>query len=142
MNNDQKPHQPKLHYDDLDDAIYDLVQALGGFKRVGPRMWPGLPQEDAAQRLRHCLNKSRREKLDHHETMRLLGWGREIEFHGAKHFVDDATGYNRSAPRDPKDDKLKAIAAVEAAALALASATEALNRATAAAESPGLRAVK
>ena len=141
MNNDQKPHQPKLHYDDLDDALYDLVQALGGFKKVGPRLWSNIPQEDAAQRLRHCLNKSRREKLDHHETLKLFSWGRESEFHGAKHFFDDQAGYNRSVPRDPKDDKLKAIAAVEAAASALASATEALNRATAA-EATGLRVVR
>lgn len=140
MNNEnQQPHQPKLHYDDLDDALGDLVQALGGFKRVGPKLWPNLPQDDAAQRLRHCLNKSRREKLDHHETVRLISMGREIDFHGAKHFVDEATGYQRSAPRDPREEKNAAVVAVQ-------SATDALNRALAllerAAAEPVLRAVK
>lgn len=122
-------HQPKLHYDDLDDALHDLVQALGGFKKVGPRLWASMPADDAAQRLRHCLNKSRREKLDHHETMQLLAWAREIEFHGAKHFVDDRTGYDRSNPRDPKDERLRAIAAVESAAAELRRASEQLERA-------------
>ena len=134
------PHQPKLHYDDLDDALSDLVQALGGFKKVGPRLWPGLPQDDAAQRLRHCLNKSRREKLDHHETVP-AGWAVRLEFHGAKHFVDDATGYERSTPVNPKDQELKAVAAVQAAADALKAATAALERSHQAIQA-GLRAVK
>lgn len=125
----EQPHQPKLHYDDLDDALYDLVQVLGGYKKVGPRLWPALPQDDAAARLRHCLNKSRREKLDPHETLTLLRWARELDFHGVKHFVDDQTGYTRSAPRDPKDEQIKAIAAVESAAVELRRATEALERA-------------
>lgn len=142
MINEQQPHQPKLHYDDLDDALSDLVQALGGFKKVGPRLWQGLPQEDAAQRLRHCLNKSRREKLDHHETMRLLRWAREIQFHGAKHFLDDQTGYSRSAPIDPKDEKLKAIEAVESAAAALQRATDALERVRAAEAATPFRVIK
>lgn len=128
MHKEEQPYQPKLHYDDLDDAFWDLVQALGGFKRIGPRLWPSLPQDDAAQRLRHCLNKSRREKLDHHEAVSLLAWGRELDFHGAKHFIDDVTGYERSAPVSPKDQELKAIAAVEQAAGALRAATEALER--------------
>lgn len=129
MTNEQLPHQPKLHYDDLDDALYDLVQMLGGYKKVGPKLWPGLPADDAAGRLRHCLNKSRREKLDPHETMTLLRWWREIDFHGAKYFIDDQVGYTRSAPRDPKDEQLKAIVAVENAAAELRRATEALERA-------------
>lgn len=136
------PHQPKLHYDDLDDALSDLVQALGGFKKVGPRLWPSLPQEDAANRLRHCLNKSRREKLDHHETVQLLGWGRELDFHGAKHFVDDATGYDRSTPVNPKDAELKAVTAVKDAADALRAATAALERSHAMQQPGGLKAVK
>jgi hypothetical protein len=133
------PHQPKLHYDDLDDALHDLVQALGGFKKVGPRLWPGMPQDDAAGRLRHCLNKTRREKLDPHELQLLLTWGREVEFHGAKHFIDDQTGYQRSAPLNPKDEERKAIEAVEAAAEALQRATESLERARARVTAPAAR---
>lgn len=129
MHNEPAQHQPKLHYEDLDDALVDLVQVLGGYKRVGPRLWANMPSDDAAQRLRHCLNKSRREKLDPHETMKLMKWGREQGFHGAKHHFDDETGYLRAAPRDPKDEQLKAIAAVESAAAELRRATEALERA-------------
>lgn len=131
MNNDHQPHQMKMHYDDLDDALVDLVGALGGFKKVGPRLWPTLPQEDAAQRLRHCLNKSRREKLSHHDTITLLRWGRELGFHGAKHFIDRDTGYNDSQPRDPKEERDKAIVAVHAATDALTRALALLEQSNA-----------
>src|SRR4051812_30924308 len=100
-----QPHQPKLHYDDFNDALHDLVQALGGFKKVAPRLWPELPQEDAAPRLRHCLNPDRREKLSPEQVLLLLRWGREADFHGAKFFIDDDAGYSRSAPVDPKEEK-------------------------------------
>jgi hypothetical protein len=121
-------HQPRLHHEDLDDALSDLVQALGGFKQVGPKLWPTMPQQDSAQRLRHCLNKSRREKLDHHETVQLLRWAREVGFHGAKFFIDDQTGYQRGDPLDPKDERLRAIEAVQSAAAELRRATEMLER--------------
>jgi len=136
----QTPHQPKLHYEDFNDALHDLVQALGGFKKIGPRLWPALPQEDAAHRLRHCLNRDRREKLSPDELRALLRWGREIEFHGAKHYLDDDAGYGRTAPLDPREEKNRAIEAV-------AAATEALDRARATLQSAlesetRLRAVK
>lgn len=119
-------HPAKSHYDDLDDALIDLVDVLGGYKKVGPMLWPSLPT--AADRLRHSLNKSRREKLDQHETLHLLALGRAADFHAAKHFLDDQTGYQRSEPRSPADDELRAIRAVESAAEALKSATVALDR--------------
>ena len=96
-------HQPKLHYDDFDDALTDLVMGLGGFKKVGPQLWPALPAEDAAQRLRHALNKSRREKLSQHELLALLRFGKQIGCHAAKHYLDDEAGYARGVPVDPRD---------------------------------------
>lgn len=124
-----QPHQPKLHYEDFNDALHDLVQALGGFKKIGPKLWPEIPAEEAAHRLRHCLNRDRREKLSPHQVLLLLRWGREIDFHGAKHFVDDDTGYLRSQPLDPKEEKNKAIEAVQVAAAGLDRALALLERA-------------
>lgn len=137
-----KPHQPKLHYEDFNDALHDLVQALGGFKKVGPRLWPELLADEAAHRLRHCLNADRREKLSPHQVLLLLRWGREAEFHGAKHFLDDDAGYTRSSPLDPKEEKSKAVAAVQAAAEALTRATVQLERANVSEQQAHLRAVK
>ncbi len=123
------PHQPKLHYEDFNDALHDLVQALGGFKKVGPKLWPEIPPDEAAHRLRHCLNRDRREKLSPQQVLLLLRWGREIDFHGAKHFVDDDTGYARSHPLDPKEEKNKAVEAVQAATASLDRAVQVLDRA-------------
>lgn len=126
----QLPHQPKLHYEDLNDALHDLVQALGGFKKVGPRLWgESLTVDDAADRLRKCLNKDRREKLAPHELILLLRWGRESEFHGAKYFLDDDVGYARTPPVDPREEKSKAVGALQAAVEATTRAAALLERA-------------
>jgi hypothetical protein len=100
------------------------VQALGGFKKVGPRLWPELPADEAAHRLRHCLNAERREKLSPHQVLLLLRWGREAEFHGAKYFLDDDAGYTRSSPKDPREEKNRAVET-------LAAAVDAVDRARA-----------
>ena len=100
--------QPKLHYEDLTDAVHDLVLALGGYKKVGPMLWPEKPAEEAAHLLRHCLNRQRREKLSPEQLALLLRQGREVDFHGAKHFLDDHCGYQRSTPLDPEDEVAKA----------------------------------
>lgn len=102
-----EPHQPKLDgipFDDVDDALNNLVQDLGGFKKVGPQIWPAMSAEEATQRLRHCLNKSRREKLGQHELIFLLQMGRKAGSHRAKQYLDEVTGYTRSAPADPADE--------------------------------------
>lgn len=135
-------HQPKLHYDDFNDALHDLVQALGGFKKVGPRLWPELPSDEAAHRLRHCLNADRREKLSPHQVLLLLRWGREVDFHGAKYFLDDDAGYQRTAPLDPRQEKNKAIEALQAATEAQTRAVALLERAMMAEQNPQLRIVK
>jgi hypothetical protein len=124
-----QPHQPKLHYDDFNDALHDLVQALGGFKKVGPKLWPALPAEDAAHRLRHCLNRDRREKLAPDELRLLLRWGREADFHGAKHFLDDDAGYSRTSPVDPREERSRAVETLQAAIEATSRATAVLERA-------------
>lgn len=123
-----EPLQPKLHYETLNDALHDLVLALDGYKRVGPRLWPEKSTEDAAQLLRHCLTPARREKLSPEQLQLLLRWGRDASFHGAKYYIDDDAGYNRTMPVDPKEERSRAIAAVESAATALERATAALER--------------
>lgn len=96
--------EPKLHYEDFNDAMHDLVLSLGGYKKVGPMLWPEKPLDDAAGLLRHCLNRTRREKLDGEQLLFLMRKAREINFHGAKYFFDEATGYQKSAPLNPKDE--------------------------------------
>jgi len=96
--------QPRLIYDDLNDAFGDLVRALGGPKVVGAKLRPELPMEQAANWVRDCLNAHRRETFHPEQMVLLLRLGREAGFHAAKQFLDDDTGYTRSQPRDPQDE--------------------------------------
>lgn len=97
-------NQPRLIYDDFSDALADLVRALGGPKVVGGKMRPELPVEQAANWVRDCLSAHRREQFHPAQVVLLLRLGRDANFHGAKQFLDDDTGYTRSQPRDPTDE--------------------------------------
>jgi len=96
-------YQPKLIYEDFNDSLHDLVQALGGYKKVGAMLWPERPVEEAAHALRHCLNKERREKLSPEQVRLLLQRGREIEFHGAMSFLAEQCG-DDVRPIKPADE--------------------------------------
>lgn len=126
------PHQPKMHYDNIDDALHDVVMFLGGFKKVAPMLWPPEPDgksvEEAAQLLRHCLNKHRREKLSPQQTIFLLRRAKEAGFHNAKHYLDDITGYSRSEPVSPADEQANLVRVIQDASMVLKSATERLDQ--------------
>lgn len=96
--------QPRLIYDDFNDALGDLVRALGGPKEVGAKLRPELPVDQAANWVRDCLNVHRREKFHPDQLLLLLRMGRAQGFHAAKQYLDDDTGYTRSEPRDPADE--------------------------------------
>ncbi|MES2972403.1 MAG: hypothetical protein V4757_02295 [Pseudomonadota bacterium] len=78
-------------FDTLNDALRSLVQALGGFKKVGGLMQPD--NEHADQWLRHCLDGNRREKLSPEQVIWLLHEGRKVNFHAAMDYVGQKTGY-------------------------------------------------
>jgi hypothetical protein len=94
-------------FEDELDALRDLVQALGGAKKVGGAMRPELSVEAAAQWLRDCLNRDRRERFDPAHVVLLLRMGRAAGYHAAKHWLDLETGYEPSAPLEPEDARAK-----------------------------------
>lgn len=87
-------------FETINDALQATVTALGGFKKVGPKMRPELPEEQAAQWLRDCLNPSRREKLSPEHLLMLLRMARAGGYHAAMHFLAFDTGY-RAVPIEP-----------------------------------------
>lgn len=101
--------QPKVTelYEDFNDALHDAVLSLGGYKKVGPTMWPEKPIDEASQLLRHCLNNERREKLSPDQVRLLLRMARQVEFHGAIWFLADECGYARPQPKNPEDEKAR-----------------------------------
>lgn len=53
--------QMSLMHETLNDALREVVQAAGGAKKVGGSMFPEKTADDAASRVRDCLNADRRE---------------------------------------------------------------------------------
>ena len=53
--------QMSLIHESITDAIREAVQAIGGNKALGALMFPDLPVDQAAGRVRDCLNPDRRE---------------------------------------------------------------------------------
>jgi hypothetical protein len=96
--------QQTLIFDDVLDALGEVVRALGGPKSVGPAMRPELPADQAAQWMRDCLNANRRERFDPAQVVWILRKGREATCHAAINFLCDEAGYARPAPLDPKDE--------------------------------------
>lgn len=103
-------------YESVNDALQGAVRAMGGYKKVGPKMRPELSEEHAANWLRDCLNPERREKLAPEQVLWLLRAARQAGFHAAMHFIALDTGY-KAQPVDPQTQEAELqerfIAAVE-----------------------------
>lgn len=66
------PAQPALFHDTFADAVGAAVQAAGGVKAVGSKLWPALDLETAAAKLRACLNDDQPHKLALNELMMVV----------------------------------------------------------------------
>lgn len=96
--------QPALFHETLNDALRELVQALGGAKKVGATMRPEKTVAEAARWLLDCLNADRREKLDPDQVLWLLRQGRTIGCHVALNYLCAESGYAPPAPAEPADE--------------------------------------
>ncbi|NNM70189.1 MAG: hypothetical protein HKM00_09560 [Gallionella sp.] len=85
--------QYDLIHESINDALREVVQALGGTKKVGMMMRPEKTIDDAARWLSDCLNQERREKLDPEQVLWLLREAQKIGCHGAMNFIGNEAGY-------------------------------------------------
>lgn len=97
--------QPQLFYEDVFDVGRAAVQAAGGAKAVASKLWPHMPISEAQRKLLDCLNRERPEKLCLEEFVVVLRLAREAGFHQAKHWIDEAVGYQPTPPTDPKIER-------------------------------------
>jgi hypothetical protein len=94
----------KLFYDDDLDALRATVQALGGYKAVGVKLWTDKKPDAAGRLLADCCNISRAERLKPSELLLVMRLGREAGVHIlAEHFMGEA-GYEQPRPVDPADE--------------------------------------
>lgn len=85
-------------FDDIYEAMREMVKQLGGAKAVGKAMKPEKTVDQAQGWLLDCLNPNRSEKLDPEQVIWLFRMSHDAGFHEAKMFFDDATGYQSGAP--------------------------------------------
>jgi hypothetical protein len=91
-------------YEDMLDMLADLVRQLGGPKKVGPLLRGSMPIEAAAQWIRDCLNRERRERLDPEQLLHILRLAREAGIHSGKFWLDAELGYEQGKPVNPRDE--------------------------------------
>lgn len=94
-----------MHIETLNDAISAAVDALGGPKKVGSILWPDLDAAAAGNRLRDCLNTSRRERLTPDQLALIRRMARDAGCHLLVSFEMKAAGYARPVPIAPDDEK-------------------------------------
>lgn len=83
-------------FEDIYDALKGAVTALGGAKKVGPRLRP--ETKDARGWLLNCLNRDHAFKLDPEQVALILRWACDAGYHDAKHWIDADSGYQPSVP--------------------------------------------
>ena len=90
--------QERLFFEDVNEALRELVNHLGGAKRVGPMLWPEKTVEQAHTLLLACFNSERRERLTPEQVMLLLRIGRDQGQHSAMNYICEEIGYARPEP--------------------------------------------
>ena len=119
--------QQQLFFDDIADAIRVTVQALGGNKPVGAKLWPEKAPDAAGRLLADCLNTAKPEKLSPEQVVLLGKWGREVGCHAIVSYYGQECGYEFK-PVDPGLERDRLADALQEASRTFANLTAAVNR--------------
>ena len=96
--------QYELIHESINDALREVVQALGGTKKVGSLLKPDRTIDEASRWVSDCLNTERRERFDPDQVLWLLCAGCKIGCHGAMYYIARNAGY-AATPVDPQDER-------------------------------------
>ena len=96
--------QAALFFEDVEDALREVVRMAGGFKVVGARFWPEVDPDKAGRRLADCLNSERREVLSPGQVLLLLKVGREVGCHAGVNYIARECGYADPVSIEPEDE--------------------------------------
>lgn len=95
--------QLRLHHETINDALVEVVAALGGPKKVGALMRRTLAVDDSSRWVRDCLNPDRREKFGPEDLQFLLREARRVGCHSLMQFMGGEAGYTVT-PVEPADE--------------------------------------
>jgi hypothetical protein len=93
-----------MFFDDIEDALREVVRQAGGPKVVGARLWPEIEPDKAGRRMSDCLNETRREVLSPAQVMLVLKIGRQVGCHAAINYMSRDCGYADPMPVEPEDE--------------------------------------
>lgn len=117
-----------LFYDSPEDALRDVIHALGGNKTAGAMLRPELSADEAGKWVSDCLNPDRAQTFRPGHVLLLLRKGREVGCHAAANHLMREAGYADPVPVEPEDEKARLEREFIAAAKSLQSMAERLQR--------------
>lgn len=120
--------QTSLFHESLEEALDEVVKALGGAKVVAARMRQDLSPDAAGRWLRDCLNDTRREHLTPGHVMWLLRAGRDAGVHAAIRYICREAGYSEPVAVEPEDERAELQRQYIEAAKAMAAMGERIER--------------
>jgi hypothetical protein len=94
--------QMALMHESIIDALREAIQAAGGNKPVGALLYPDLPVDQAAGRVRDCLNPDRREHFTPGQVVVIARLAREAGNHALMTYLAGELSYLRPVPVDPE----------------------------------------
>ena len=95
--------QARLWYEFPEDALGDLIKALGGPKAVGHRLMPDISMDDARRHADGWCDRDSKYKPSLSQLGWLLAEGRKAGCHALITFLAEQAGYETPKPIDPKD---------------------------------------
>lgn len=99
--------QGALFHESITDALREVVSVAGGAKKIGSLLWPELPIDQAAGKVRDCLNSDRRERFNPEQVLLLARIGREAGCHAVMIYMSRECGYAEPSPVEPEDEKAR-----------------------------------
>ena len=97
---------PKPIFADELAALTAQVQALGGNKVVGGKLWPDMTAEAVQKRMSNCCNDSRAERLSPSQLLMVMRLGREAGVHILPEYLLAESGYECPVPLTPEDERV------------------------------------
>lgn len=88
----------------INEALVEVVKALGGSKAVGAMLWPEKAPDAAQRALLDCLNPDRPAHLTPEQMVLLMRKARQAGCHVAAEWLMGDLGYARPVPVEPMEE--------------------------------------
>ena len=90
-------------HESIIDALRESIYSAGGNKPVGAYLYPDLPVDQAAGRVRDCLNTDRREHFSPGQVLVIARLARDAGNHALMNYLADELGYLKPVPVEPEN---------------------------------------